>query len=83
MFLLAEYVITDGTRWIMRNRNKKYVPTSCEALADKFSNKSANNVYNNQMPKALKSVFHIEKVDNTPDGIKQITQPANKKSRLK
>lgn len=74
MFLLAEYVITDGTRWIMRDRNKKYVPTSCEALADKFSNKSANNVYNNQMSKALKSVFHIEKVDNTPDGIKQITQ---------
>ena len=26
------------------------------------------------MSKALKSVFHIEKVDNTPDGIKQITQ---------
>lgn len=73
MFLLAEYVITDGIRWIMRNRNKKYVPTSCEALADKFSNKSANNVYNNQMPKALKSVFHIQKIDTPPKLVKQIT----------
>ena len=47
---MARYVITDGSRWIMRDRNKKYVPTSCEALADKFSNKSANSVYNNQLP---------------------------------
>ena len=83
MNVLAQYVITDGSRWIMRDRNKKYVPTSCEALADVFGNKEANSVYQNNLSKALKSVFHIEKVDNTPDGIKQITQPANKKSRLK
>ena len=43
MITLAQYVITDGSRWIMRNRNGKYVPTSCEALADTFSNKAANN----------------------------------------
>lgn len=83
MFLLAEYVITDGTRWIMRDRNKKYVPTSCEALADKFSNKSANSVYNNQLSKALKSVFRIEKVDDTPNGIKQITQKGWKRIQKK
>lgn len=54
MITLAQYVITDGSRWIMRNRNGKYVPTSCEALADTFSNKAPNNLYNNSLPKALK-----------------------------
>lgn len=33
---MAQYVITDGTRWIMRDRHGRYVPTSCEALADVF-----------------------------------------------
>lgn len=74
MITLAQYVITDGSRWIMRNRNGKYVPTSCEALADTFSNKVANNLYNNSLPKALKSVFHIQKIDTPPDNVKQITQ---------
>lgn len=74
MITLAQYVITDGSRWIMRNRNGKYVPTSCEALADIFSNKAANNLYNNSLPKALKSVFHIQKIDIPPDNVKQITQ---------
>ena len=74
MITLAQYVITDGSRWIMRNRNGKYVPTSCEALADIFSNKAANNLYNNSLPKALKSVFHIQKIDTPPDNVKQITQ---------
>lgn len=74
MITLAQYVITDGSRWIMRNRNGKYVPTSCEALADTFSNKAANNLYNNSLPKALKSVFHIQKIDTPPDNVKQITQ---------
>ena len=74
MITLAQYVITDGSRWIMRNRNGKYVPTSCEALADTFSNKAVNNLYNNSLPKALKSVFHIQKIDTPPDNVKQITQ---------
>ena len=71
---MAQYVITDGSRWIMRNRNGKYVPTSCEALADTFSNKEANNLYNNSLPKALKSIFYIQKIDTPPDNVKQITQ---------
>lgn len=74
MITLAQYVITDGSRWIMINRNGKYVPTSCEALADTFSNKAANNLYNNSLPKALKSVFYIQKIDTPPDNVKQITQ---------
>lgn len=73
MNVLAQYVITDGTRWIMRDRNKKYVPTSNEALADIFGNKEANSVYQNNLSKALKSVFHVEKIDKPPALIKQIS----------
>lgn len=73
MNVLAQYVITDGSRWIMRDRNNKYIPTSNEALADVFGNKEANSVYQNNLPKVLKSVFHIEKIDKPPKLVKQIT----------
>ena len=67
-------MITDGSRWITKNRNGKYVPTTCEALADTFGNKEANSVYNNNLSKALKSCFHVEKTDKPPELVKQITQ---------
>ena len=71
---MSQYVITDGTRWIVRDRHGKYVPTSCEALADVYSNKQANSIFQNQLSKALKSCFHVEKTDKPPELIKQITQ---------
>lgn len=71
---MAQYVITDGTRWIMRDRKGKYVPTSCEALADVYSNKQANSIFQNQLSKALKSCFHLQKIDEVPALVKQITQ---------
>ena len=71
---MSQYVITDGSRWITKNRNGKYVPTTCEALADTFGNKEANSVYNNNLSKALKSCFHVEKIDKPPELVKQITQ---------
>lgn len=70
---MAQYVITDGNRWIMKNRNGKYVPTTCEALADVFGNKEANSVYNNNLSKALKSCFRVQKYDKPPELIKQMT----------
>lgn len=73
MNVLAQYVITNGTRWVMRDRNNKYVPTSNEALADVFGNKEANSVYQNNLSKTLKSVFHVEKIDKPPALIKQIS----------
>lgn len=69
---MAQYVITDGTRWIMRDRHGRYVPTSCEALADVFSNKQATGIF--QMSKALKSVFRVQKIDEPSKLIKQISQ---------
>nr|DAH30192.1 MAG TPA: hypothetical protein [Caudoviricetes sp.] len=71
---MAQYVITDGTRWIMRDRKGKYIPTSCEALADVYSNKQANSIFQNQLSKALKSCFHLQKIDEPPTLVKQITQ---------
>lgn len=71
---MAQYVITDGTRWIMRDRKGKYVPTSCEALADVFSNKQATGIYQSNLSKALKSVFRVQKIDEPPKLIKQISQ---------
>ena len=71
---MSQYVITDGSRWITKNRNGKYVPTTCEALADTFGNKEANSVYNNNISKALKSCFRVMKVDKPPELVKQITQ---------
>ena len=71
---MAQYVITDGTRWIMRDRNGKYVPTSCEVLADVYNNKQANSIFQNSLPKALKSCFHLQKIDKPPELVKQITQ---------
>lgn len=71
---MAQYVITDGTRWIMQDRKGKYVPTSCEALADTFGNKEANSILQNNLSKALKSCFHLQKIDKPPELIKQITQ---------
>ena len=71
---MSQYVITDGTRWIMQDRKGKYVPTSCEALADVYSNKQASSIFQNQLSKALKSCFHLQKIDKPPELVKQITQ---------
>lgn len=71
---MAQYVITDGTRWIMRDRHGRYVPTSCEALADIFNNKQATGIFQSNLSKALKSVFRVQKIDEPPKLIKQISQ---------
>ena len=70
---MAQYVITDGNRWIMRDRKGCYVPTSCEALTDIYGNKEANSVYNNNLSKALKSCFRVQKYDQPSELIKQMT----------
>ena len=74
VFLLAEYIITDGSRFIYRNHTGKYVPTSNEVMADKFSKKQADGIFQNSLPKALKSVFHVQKYDVSPKNVKQVTQ---------
>ena len=80
---MAQYVITDGTRWIMRDRYGRYVPTSCEALADIFSNKQATGIFQSNLSKALKSVFHVQKIDEPPKLVKQISQKVAQESTEK
>lgn len=68
---MSQYIITDGSRFIYRNHANKYVPTSSEAMADIYTRKQAENIYNRSLPKALKSCFYLEKYDTPPEGIKQ------------
>lgn len=73
---MAQYVITDGTRYIFKNRQGKYVPVSNESMADIFSRKQAEGILNNSLPKPLRKVFYVEKTDDPPDDIKQVTREA-------
>ena len=74
VILMAEYVITDGSRFIYQNHSRKYVPTHCESMADTFSKKQAEAIYNNSLPKALKSVFYVQKLGEDELKKKQIKQ---------
>lgn len=71
---MSQYVITDGDRFIYRNQSGKYVPTPSEMMADIYSKKQAEAIYNNSISKALKSVFYVEKYDKEPEGVKQVSQ---------
>lgn len=71
---MANYDITDGTRWIMKDRNGNYVPTSFESFADIFSKKQAENIYKSSLTKALRGVFHVEKTsEEVPAQVKPVT----------
>lgn len=69
---MSEYIITDGSRFIYRNHSGKFVPTPSEAMADIFSKKQADAIFTNSLPKALKSVFHVEKYDKPSNQVKQV-----------
>lgn len=71
---MSQYIITDGERFIYRNHSGKYVPTHGETMADLFTKKQAESIYNHQLPKALKSVFHVERYDKPHEGIKEVKQ---------
>ena len=72
---MANYVITDGTRWIMKDRKGKYVPTSFITLADLYTKKQADAICNNSLSKALRGIFHVEKVNDViPKQIKPVTE---------
>jgi len=71
---MSQYIITDGSRFIYRNHSGKYVPTPSEVMADIFSKKQAESIFSNSLPKALRSVFRVEKYDKPPDQVKQVTK---------
>lgn len=76
MIKIADYVITDGGRFIYKNRTGKYVPATGEAMADVYTKKQADAIFQNCLPKALRTIFHIKKVrDDIPD-----TKPITKEN---
>lgn len=74
MFILSQYVITDGDRFIYRNHSGKYVPTKSKPMADIYSKKQAEQIYNHSLPKALKSVFHVERYDTPLEKNSEVKQ---------
>ena len=58
------YIITNGTEYIMRNRNGKYVTIRSGAMADEYSKQQAEKILNNTLSKKLRSQMYIEKVDD-------------------
>lgn len=71
---MSQYIITDGERFIYCNHSGKFVPTSSEAMADTYTKKQADGICKNSLPKALKSIFYVEKYDSPPDNVKQVSQ---------
>lgn len=71
---MAQYVITDGSRFIYRNHLDKFVPTSSEVMADLYTKKQAEQIFQNSLPKALRSIFHTEKYDLPQKNVKQVNQ---------
>lgn len=71
---MSQYIITDGTRFIYKNRSGKFVPVASEAMADIFTKKQAEGIYKNSLSKALKTIFYVKKYDITPNNVKQVSQ---------
>ena len=71
---MSEYIITDGSRFVYRNLQGKYVPGTSEVMADVFTKKQAENILSSTLPKALRTVFHIEKRDIVPQNVRQVNK---------
>lgn len=69
-----QFVITDGNRFIYRMRNGKYIPTSSEAMADIFTKKTADRIFENCLSKPLRAQFRVERYDKPPEGVQQVTK---------
>lgn len=69
-----QFVITDGKRFIYRMHNGKYVPTSSEAMADIFTKKAADRIFENSLSKPLRAQFRVERYDKPSEGIQQVTK---------
>lgn len=71
---MAKYVITDGTKYIMKGKRGNFTPTNCAAWAETFSKEKATNVLNNQISKNLRKGYRIECLEPDSPGIKSVTQ---------
>lgn len=80
---MSQYVITDGSRFIYRNHQNKYVPAPGEAMADIYTLKQAESIFKNSLSRPLRKVFRIEKRDESSTNLKQVPQIGLKKETEK
>lgn len=71
---MSQYVITDGSRFIHKNHQNKFVPVLSDTMADVYDRREAEGILKNSLPRPLKKVFYIEKIDTPPSDIKQVSQ---------
>lgn len=71
---MAQYIITDGTKYIMKSKRGNFTPTNCAAWAETFTKEKATNVLNNQISKNLRTGYYIELLEPDPPGIKSVTK---------
>lgn len=71
---MVQYVITDGYRYIYRNHQNRFVPSPGEAMADVFNMRQAESILKNSLPKSLRKIFYIEKIDDPPANVKQVSK---------
>ena len=80
---MSQYVITDGSRYIYKNHSNKFVPSHGEAMADIYTLKQAEGIFNNSLPKPLRKVFRVQKYDKEPDNVKQVSHKELQKNAEK
>lgn len=71
---MARYVITDGKRWIKKDKKGRYLPTTCGAFAEEFSKDKADKVLNNSLAKGFRSIFRVERADDVPKNVKPVSK---------
>lgn len=71
---MARYVITDGKRWIKKDKKGRYLPTTCGSFAEEFSKDKADKVLNNSLAKGFRSIFRIERVNDVPKNVKPVSK---------
>ena len=74
IYVMGQYIITDGTKYIMKGKRGNFTPTNCAAWAEVFSKEKATNVLNNQISKNLRKGYHVECLEPDPPGIKSVTK---------
>lgn len=71
---MARYVITDGKRWIKKDKKGRYSPTTCGSFAEEFSKDKADKVLNNSLTKGLRTIFRVEKASDIPKNVKPVSK---------
>lgn len=59
---IKNYYITDGKRFIWKNNRGKYTVTHGEMMADRYTLAEAESIFNNQLPKWMRTAFRVEKI---------------------